>query len=261
MPITISSIYRYPVKGLSPEPLSRTTLSPGRCLPQDRRFAVALGSTRFDPAEPKWLPKRCFAMLMRDEKLARLDTGFDPATGELTIAERGEVALRARITEPAGSRAVGDFLGDFLGDAVERPLRVVEAPGHAFADTRRKPDATTEQYVSLINLQSIAALEAAMGARVDPLRFRANIYFDGLPAWEELGWIGSAIAVGAARLRVVATITRCAATEVNPATAERDLDIMAGLQRGFGHNLMGVYAEVAAGGEIAGGDELQPGRE
>jgi uncharacterized protein YcbX len=261
MPITISSIYRYPVKGLSPERLSRVGLSPGRCLPQDRRFAVALGSTRFDPAEPKWLPKRCFAMLMRDEKLARLNTRFDPESGELTIAEKGEVTLRARITEPAGGDAVGEFLGDFLGDAVERPLRVVEAPGHAFADTRRKPDATTDQYVSLINLRSIAALEEAMGARIDPLRFRANIYFDGAPAWQELGWIGSTVAIGDVRLRVLATITRCAATEVNPATAERDLDIMAALQRGFGHNLMGIYAEVATGGEIAAGDELQPGQE
>jgi len=256
MPITISSIYRYPVKGLSPERLPRTTLSPGRCLPEDRRFAVALASTRFDPAQPEWLSKRCFAMLMRDEKLARLETRFDTASGELTIAENGQVALRARITEPAGGRAVGDFLGDFLGDTVERPLRVVEAPGHAFADSRRKPDATTDQYVSLINLRSIAALEEAMAAPIEPLRFRANIYFDGAPAWSELGWLGSTLAIGDARLRVIASITRCAATEVNPATAERDLDIVAALQRSFGHNLMGIYAEVAAGGDIAVGDRL-----
>src|SRR5260221_3640826 len=106
MPITISSIYRYPVKGLSPERLPRATLWPGRCLPEDRRFAVALASTRFDPAQPEWLPKRCFAMLMRDEKLARLDTRFDPGSGELTIAQQGEIVLRARITEPVGSRGV-----------------------------------------------------------------------------------------------------------------------------------------------------------
>jgi uncharacterized protein YcbX len=256
MPITISSIYRYPVKGLSPERLSRTTLSPGCCLPEDRRFAVALASTRFDPAQPEWLPKRCFAMLMRDETLARLDTRFDPANGELTIAEKDQVALRARITEPAGGRAVGDFLAEFLGDTVEGPLRVLEAPGHAFADSRRKPDATTDQYVSLINLRSIAALEAAMNAAIDPLRFRANIYFDGLPAWDELGWIGSTVALGGTRLRVIAAITRCAATEVNPTTAERDLDIVGALQRSFGHNLMGIYAEVATGGDIATGEEI-----
>src|SRR6266536_2620057 len=114
----------------------------------------------------------------------------------------------------------------------------------------------TDKYVSLINLASIAALEAFVAAPVDPLRFRANIYLEPAPAWSELDWIGSEITLGGARLRVIAPITRCAATQVNPATAERDLDIPAALQRGFGHNLMGIYAEVVEGGEIAIGDGL-----
>ena len=256
MSSTIAAIYRYPVKGLSPERLDRVALSAGRCLPEDRRFAIALPSTRFDPEQPKWLPKTCFAMLMRDEKLARLETRFDGTSGELTIAESGTPALRARLTEPEGRRAAGEFLSQFLGDAVEQPLRVVESPGHTFADARRKPDATTDQYVSLINLASIAALEETVGAPIDPLRFRANVYFSGTRAWGELDWLGSHIALGEARLRIIAAITRCAATQVNPATATRDLDIVGALQRGFGHNLMGVYAEVATGGTIAPGDEL-----
>src|SRR5439155_22243659 len=74
MTSTVSAIYRYPVKGLSAEKMDRVTLMPGECLPHDRRFAVALGSTRFDPQHPEWLPKIRFVMLMRDEKLARLQT-------------------------------------------------------------------------------------------------------------------------------------------------------------------------------------------
>jgi uncharacterized protein YcbX len=133
---------------------------------------------------------------------------------------------------------------------------VVEAPGHAFADARRKPNATTDEYVSLINRASIAALEARLGVPVDPIRFRANVYFDGAAAWSEHDWIGSEITLGAARLRVISPITRCAATQVNPRTAERDIDIVAALQRSFGHINMGVYAEVLADGEIAVGDPL-----
>jgi MOSC domain-containing protein len=130
------------------------------------------------------------------------------------------------------------------------------APGHAFADARRKPNATTDKYVSLINHASIAALEAAVGVPVDPVRFRANVYFDGASAWREHDWIDSEITLGAAQLRVLAPITRCAATQVNPVTAQRDLDIVAALGRAFGHLNMGVYAEVLAGGEIAVGDAL-----
>jgi uncharacterized protein len=58
-------------------------------------------------------------------------------------------------------------------------------------------------------------------------------------------------------LRVISPITRCAATQVNPVTAERDLDIVAAL----GHTNMGVYAEVVAGGKIAAHDPLLCGRD
>jgi uncharacterized protein len=259
MPITLASLYRYPVKGLSPEPLGRAALESGRCLPHDRRFAIALRSTRFDPQRPEWLAKTHFAMLMRDEKLAQLHTRFDEASGVLSIERDRRMLIEARLTEPEGRRRVAAFFDEFLGGAVERPLRVVEAPGHAFADARKKPNATADQYVSLINRASIAALGEAIGAPVDPLRFRANLYFDGPPAWAELDWLGRDIAVGTARLRVVAAITRCAATQVNPDTAERDLDIVGALQRRFGHNLMGIYGEVVEGGEIAVGDAIAVG--
>ncbi|HVB17696.1 MAG TPA: MOSC domain-containing protein, partial [Stellaceae bacterium] len=252
----ISALYRYPVKGLSAEPLQRVALLPGQCLPDDRRFAIALPSTQFDPDRPEWLSKTHFVMLMRDEQLAALNTRFDAATGELSIEHQGAVAVRACLTESEGCHRVSEFLAEFLGPSVARPLRVVAAPGHTFADARRKSNATTDQYVSLINRQSVAALEAAIGAPVDPLRFRANFYFDGAPAWSELDWIGREIVVGGASLRVIAAITRCAATQVNPQTAARDLDIPATLQRDFGHNLMGVYAEVVRGGDIAVGDAL-----
>src|ERR1700758_1851371 len=84
---TIDAIYRYPVKGLSAEEMDRVVLTPGECLPHDRRFAIALGSTRFDPEHPEWLPKTHFVMLMRDEKLAQLRTQFDVESGVLAIAE------------------------------------------------------------------------------------------------------------------------------------------------------------------------------
>ena len=256
MATAVTAIYRYPVKGLSAEKMDRVALMPGECLPHDRRFAIALGSTPFDPERPGWLSKTHFIMLMRDEKLAQVQTRFDVEKGVLTIADNGRVLLLARMTEPEGCRLVAEFFANFLGDAVNGPLRVVEAPGHAFADARRRTNATTDKYVSLINRASIAALEATIGVRVDPIRFRANIYFDGAAAWSEHDWTDSEITLGAARLRVISPITRCAATQVNPVTAKRDLDIVAALERAFGHINMGVYAEVVAGGDIAVGDAL-----
>jgi uncharacterized protein YcbX len=260
MEAAIAAIYRYPVKGLSAERLDRASLGVGQCLPYDRRFAIALGTTEFDPEKPQWLSKRSFIMLMRDESLARLSTSFDPQSGMLTIAEAGRPVLQASLTEAEGCRRIARFFDEFLasspGGAGPGPLRVVEAPGHAFADACPKPNASTDKYVSLINLNSIRDLAGKIGVPLDPIRFRANVYFNGPPAWREQEWLEREIAVGGARLRVISPITRCAATEVNPATAERDISMVAELMRHFGHNVLGLYAEVVGAGDIAVGDIL-----
>src|SRR3954452_16594935 len=128
MPQTIAAIYRYPVKGLSPEPLGSVALTPGKCLPQDRRFAIALPSTRFDPERPEWLSKTHFVMLMRDEQLAQLQTRFDGDTDELRVERDGTTLLRERLSEAEGRRRAGAFFDEFLAGEVERPLRIVEAP-------------------------------------------------------------------------------------------------------------------------------------
>jgi hypothetical protein len=256
MSAAIAKLYRYPIKGLSEEALDRVSLSPGRCLPQDRRFAIALGTTEFDPARPAWLSKNHFIMLMRDEALARLNTRFEPDGAVLSIEEDGRPLVEASLGDAEGCGRIARFFDAFLGGAVAGPLRVVEAPGHAFADARPKPNASTGQYVSLINLASIRELEGEIGAAVDPIRFRANVYFDGPPAWREQDWMERHITVGGARLRVVSPITRCAATEVNPDTAKRDLDIVRTLMQRWGHNIMGIYGEVVSGGDIALGDRI-----
>lgn len=249
MTATITQIHRHPLKGLNAEPLARAALTPGEGLPHDRRFALAHGSTAFDTQAPEWRPKTNFLMLMRDEKLAQLRIAFDEETGELAILRAGKQVVRAKATEPLGRTLIAQFFAGFLGAAARGMPKLLEAPGHMFTDT-------PEKCLSLINLASVTDLERVMRVAVDPLRFRANIYFEGAPAWAEFDWIGKEIEIGPARLRVTARIDRCAATSVNPVTAARDMNVVQALQRGFGHIDMGIYAEVIGGGEIATGDRI-----
>jgi hypothetical protein len=122
---------------------------------------------------------------------------------------------------------------------------------HSFSDVAKK-------VVSIINLASVAAVENAAGAVVHPLRFRGNIYVAGWPAWHEFDLLGGVFEVGAARLKVIKRIVRCAATDVDPDTGIRDLTLPRTLMQSFGHADCGVYAEVVAGGDIARGDALNP---
>src|SRR5215475_6320406 len=225
---SVHAIYRYPIKGLSAEPLRRTRLAPGKTIPADRRYAIENGPSGFDPAAPSYLPKIRFLMLMRNERLAR---------GNLSTAE--------------GRGAIETFFAGFCADELRGPPRVLQADGHSFSDVARK-------VVSIINLASVAAVEDAVGAPVDPLRFRGNLYVTGWPAWHEFELLGCEIAVGAgARLKIVKRIERCAATNVDPRTGLRDLAIPRTLAQVFGHSDCGVYAEVVTGGEILLGDAVR----
>ena len=67
-----------------------------------------------------------------------------------------------------------------------------------------------------------------VGLPVHPLRFRANLYVEGWPAWHEFELLDRTLAIGDARLKVVKRIVRCAAVNVDPETAERDLAIPQG---------------------------------
>lgn len=251
MTATVARICRYPVKGLNAEDLERVELACGLGLAQDRRFALAHAATRFDPGEPEWLPKTSFLMLMKNERLAALEARFDDATGTLTIRRDGKQVSRGRIVEPIGRAMVGDFFAAYMNDDCPGKPRLVEAPaGHMFSDTPAR-------VVSIINLASVRDLERVVGQPVEPLRFRANFYVEGAYPWEEFDWIGETISAGGARFTVESRIDRCGATNVDPATAIRDLNIPKDLMRGYGHVDMGVYAAVTQDGSVAVGDVLK----
>jgi uncharacterized protein len=249
-PVKVDSIYRYPVKGLSPERLQRTALAAAETVPGDRLYAIENGPSGFDPAAPRHQPKMRYLMLMRNERLAMLHTRFEALSHALTIELDGREAARGDLRTPAGRKNVESFFAGFCAGELRGPPKVLHAPGHSFSDVARKA-------VSIINLASVAALETAVGEPVNPLRFRGNVYVGGWPAWREFDLVGKEIAIGkSARLKIVKRIVRCAATNVDPDTGMRDLSIPDTLMRSFGHADCGVYGEVASAGEIAAGDEL-----
>ena len=245
----IASLYRYPVKGLSPEPLPRVALRVGETLPADRRYAIENGPSGFDPLAPAWMPKSCFLMLMRDERLAGLRSHFEDNSNLLTIRENGIIVARGDLESIEGRAAIEAFFATNFGGELKGPPKVISGGGHSFSDVARK-------VVSIINLGSVAAIESIIGLPVHPLRFRANLYVSGWPAWHEFELLGQTLAIRDARLKVVKRITRCAAINVDPESAARDLDLPPPMMRRLGHNECGIYAEVTAGGTIGVGDAV-----
>lgn len=250
--IRIEALARYPVKGLSPEPLQQAALQADHYFPGDRLFAIENGPSGFDPSAPAHLEKIRFIMLMRYESLARLKTRYDDGSGILTIWHEGAVAAQGNLATPEGCTAITDFFTTYLGEKIRGPLKLLAAPqGYRFTDSRRG-------FVSLINQASLGALETMTGAAVDARRMRGNILLSGLAPWEEFSWIDGVIAIGdTVRLKISKRIQRCAATNVDPDTGLRDLAIPRDLLRTENHADCGVYAEILSGGDIRVGDPVR----
>jgi uncharacterized protein YcbX len=245
----VASLYRYPVKGLSPEPMRSVDLSPGGTMPADRRYAIENGPSGFAPETPAHLPKALFFVLMRDEALARLATRYDDASDTLEVTREGETS-RFALATPEGREGLARLVAAQAGEAARGPARVLRAGDFSFSDV---PD----RVISLINLASVRAIEDMVGAPVDPLRFRANLYLEDLPAWAELDMVGQRLlGPSGLTLEVVARTKRCAATNVDPLTGIRDLLIPRALMQALGHADCGVYARVMTGGRLAEGMRL-----
>lgn len=249
---TVRAIYRYPIKGLSPQTLEQTRLTPGQTIPADRLYAIENGPIGFDQAAPAYFPKQRFLMLMRNERLAALRTEFDEATHTLTIRWQGADAARGDLRTPQGRAAIESFFARYCADELRGPPRILHGAGHSFSDVAKK-------VVSIINLASVASVEEAVGLPVNPLRFRGNLYVSGWPAWREFDFLDQTVSIGkTARVKIVKRIQRCAATDVDPETGIRDLTIPRTLLDNFDHTDCGVYAEVIAPGEIVSSDAIAP---
>lgn len=249
----VHALYRYPVKGMSPEPLERVQLTAGECFPADRKYAIENGPGRFDPLAPRYLPKINFLMLMRNERLATLETRLDAETETLVIKRDGAEVARGQLSTPLGRKMIEQFLSSYFSRELRGPPRIVSAEGHSFSDVPLK-------CIHIVNLKSLRDLERTSGRSLDPLRFRANVYIDGPPAWAEFGWVGSRLDIAGVRLKVVDVTERCDATNVDPASATRDTDVPALLRRHFSHSDFGVYATVETSGEMTVGAQIKAAR-
>ncbi len=241
-PARIAGIYRYPVKGLTPEQLSRAELKPGQTLLADRRYAIENGPSGFDPAEPKWLPKPHFLMLMRDEWLAGLRTRFDDATNVLSINHNGRIVAQGNL---ATARGPADD---------RRLLRLdLSRPDQGTAKGSRKPGPQLfgcRPQGRLHHQSRQRPRHRDHGGRAGPSACASaptSMSRAGRPGTNSTS-LDRMLAIGDVRLKVVKRIVRCAAVNVDPDTAQRDLAIPQALQRRLGHADCGIYAEVIEGG-------------
>jgi uncharacterized protein YcbX len=246
----LTSIARYPVKGLTADVLTHVDLAPNKTLPFDRAWAIENGGGVFDASNPTHMKKKHFLMLAGQTELARLKSRFDPVTKTCNISMDEFGPINIQLDNPDSYAPLFEMLAAKLGDQVRGQLRIVHAPDQAMTDI-------PQPQLSMISTTSVADLATRSDHAIAPTRFRGNLIIEGLPAWQEFGRLGHVIEIGKTRLRIESRIRRCNATSVNLETGRIDIDLPATLYQHFGHTDCGVYLTVLEGGRIAVGDPVR----
>jgi uncharacterized protein len=243
----LAEIYRHPVKSLGEEPLDEVRLEAGRPMPRDRGWAIAHGGTEWDPARPGWLHCRNFVTQRHVTALARPRTAWDEGRRLLSLSHPERPDLRIDPDGPDGAEALTAWIAPLADARQPGPYRLARLADGAFTDGE-------DCHLSVASTASRRALSEIAGQPLAPIRFRMNLWLDGLPPWTELGLVGREIAVGTARLRIVSRCARCRATTANPATGESDVPVPTLLRRHLGHTDFGLNAQVVGGATVRRGD-------
>ncbi len=254
----VAALYRYPVKGFTPESRESLSVTAEGRIAGDRVLGFRFADTA--EADDAWGQKTGMLVLMNTPGLARLRLAYDEEAGRLRITSDGEPLVddsldsqgRRRISEAVAAFAAG-LAETPLADHPERmPLRLIgDGVTPRFHD---RPDG----YVTLHGRASVIALGEALSTELSELRFRSNVAIEGLQPFEEQDWIGKTLRIGSTRFRVETPIRRCLATHANPETGERDQPILTTLTRSLGQEepTLAVALVPLAAGEIQLGEEL-----
>ncbi|TJZ90022.1 MOSC domain-containing protein [Paracoccus gahaiensis] len=247
----LALIRRHPIKSVGGEGLDEVTLQAARRLPGDREWAVLTEagerhalSHQTDGQPDRWLPKSCFLRGVVSADLQAVTGGWSEGRLTLSHPRHGSLDL-----DPAteGARLI-DWLRPLWPQGAPAPSRLVR--GAAIWTDQKWP------WISILSLASLRDLESRTGQSFGTHRWRGNLWVEGWAPFAERDLIGQSLRIGAVEFRIAAHVGRCDATSANTDTGQPDIDMVATLDRLYGHTDFGVFAEVVTGGPLRLQDQV-----
>lgn len=244
MTAKVVALWRHPIKSHGRETLDRVHLSKGQTMPWDRTWAVAHEASKADNSA--WSPCVNFSIGAKVPALMGIDAVLNEAAGTVTLSHPDLPTVT--LNPDTHPERLISWVRKVMPEDRAASTRVVRVPGRGMTDSDFPS-------VSIGNMATHRAIEQKIGRPLSERRWRLNIWLDGLAPWEEFDWVGKTLRIGDVRLDVQDRIQRCKSTMANPDTGRRDADTL-GVLNSWGHQDMGVYAQVSASGDIAVGDTL-----
>ncbi|WP_109312758.1 MOSC domain-containing protein [Ruegeria sp. AU67] len=240
----VTHIWRHPIKSHGREVLQTVSVTPGQTMPGDRVWAVAHEASKADGSQ--WVPCANFSRGAKAPQLMAISARLNGDTITLTHPDRPDLTFNPDVEQ----QVFLDWVQPLMPADRAASARIIRVPGRGMTDSDYPS-------ISLCNMASHRAVEQKLDSNLSIQRWRGNIWFDGLPLWEEFDWLDREVQIGEAVFHVKERIRRCLATTANPETGVRDADTL-GTLNSWGHQDFGVYAEVIRGGAISVGDKVHP---
>ena len=244
----IQALWQFPMKGVGGSTIDHLHLAVDQPLAGDRRYAISVGSAKAAHAgDNQWLPKAHFLQLMTTESLAALSC--QQVGDTVTIEQAGMPVFDGNLTESDARSRCQSVIASLLQLPDVSALRIHAIDNGAYTDQ-------SAPLISIGGSASLAAFAAATKTGTDARRFRLNMILATDTAFIENQWCGARLRIGDALIEIVDHVERCAAINVDPATAAREWDYLATMRLNFGHSHLGVFGRVIKKGGICTGDRV-----
>lgn len=227
---SVVGLWRYPVKSMAAEALSKVDVS-WHGLQGDRRWAF-IRNNSVRNAFP-W-----FTLRQRNDMTKYVPSFADPSKIDTS---------KTVVQTPSGDML--DIADPALG------LSLCPEGAQVIKQSRGVFDTFP---LSLITTQTVARLGEMVGYELDVLRFRPNILVEAdedVPFLED-SWVGQTLRIGALRMRVDQRDGRCVVITIDPATGERNPEILRTVmdQR---QQCLGVYGSTVEPACVALSDKVK----
>jgi uncharacterized protein len=236
----ISSIHYSPIKSLSFENVDLCKIKKDIGIFNDRVFAlcknISFEKAKLIEKNPKLRKLNNFLTLKNTPVLNKYNFVYN--NNKLTLIFKNEEIISVELGNPDISLLITNKLIE-LESSLSGSFYVLKNKEFPFFDTTHNNNILNS--ISLINLNSIYDFEKKINQKIEPERFRGNFYIKKLKKWEERKWIGATIKINNIFFKVEKNIPRCSATNLQPKTDNKTIDLPNLLKKTYRHMDMGVY--------------------
>ena len=248
--IKIENLFYSPVKSISFEESETLNVLTDRGIESDRIFAFVQNldsnSIKNLIEDPKSRKLNNFLTLKNSPELNQYN--FTYVKNKLILKKKDEIIISINPFSKNEKKLLCDKINQII--LKDKKLDLLMDEKNPFFDTM------PNNSISLINKKSISDFSNKISTNIEIERFRANIYIDGIAAWEERDWIGKTININNINFFVSDEISRCSATNLKPSTDIVTINLPNQLKKTYDHINMGLYIVPQQNGVISKEDKI-----